>query len=34
MFDLLTGAPKTLPAYEPIATYQVRVDGDDVWIAA
>ena len=28
LFDLRTGAPKTLPAYEPIETYAVRIDGD------
>jgi 3-phenylpropionate/trans-cinnamate dioxygenase ferredoxin component len=33
LFDLRTGAPKTLPAFEPIATYQVRVEGEDVLIA-
>ena len=28
LFDLRTGAPKTLPAYEPIETFPVRLDGD------
>ena len=28
LFDLRTGAPKTLPAYEPIETFPVRIDGD------
>ena len=30
LFDLHTGKPKTLPAYRPVATYEVRVDADDV----
>lgn len=28
VFDLRTGVPKTLPAYEPIETFTVRLDGD------
>jgi 3-phenylpropionate/trans-cinnamate dioxygenase ferredoxin subunit len=28
LFDLRTGAPKTLPAYAPVETFDVRVDGD------
>jgi 3-phenylpropionate/trans-cinnamate dioxygenase ferredoxin subunit len=28
LFDLRTGAPKTLPAYEPIEIFPVRIDGD------
>jgi len=28
LFDLRTGSPKTLPAYEPIETFPVRLDGD------
>ncbi len=32
-FDICTGAALTLPAYEPIATYPVRVEGDDVLVA-
>ena len=31
-FDVTTGAPASPPAYEPIATYVVRVDGDDVLV--
>ena len=31
-FDLQTGAPKTLPATQPVATYPVTVAGDDVLI--
>jgi 3-phenylpropionate/trans-cinnamate dioxygenase ferredoxin subunit len=32
MFDLRTGKPTTLPAFEPVAVYPVRVDGDDVLV--
>ena len=28
LFDLRTGAPKTLPAYEPVDTFPVRIEGD------
>jgi len=28
LFDLRTGTPKTLPAYTPVETFPVRVDGD------
>jgi 3-phenylpropionate/trans-cinnamate dioxygenase ferredoxin subunit len=31
-FDLQTGAPKTLPATQPVATYPVTVAGGDVLI--
>jgi 3-phenylpropionate/trans-cinnamate dioxygenase ferredoxin component len=31
-FDLRTGKPKTLPAFEPVAIYPVTVDGDDVLV--
>ena len=31
-FSLLTGEPQTLPATQPVPTYQVRVDGDDVLV--
>ncbi len=31
-FDLRTGKPSGLPATEPVATYPVRVDGDDVLV--
>jgi 3-phenylpropionate/trans-cinnamate dioxygenase ferredoxin subunit len=27
-FDLRTGAPKTLPAYTPVETFDVRIEGD------
>jgi 3-phenylpropionate/trans-cinnamate dioxygenase ferredoxin subunit len=28
LFDLRTGNPKTLPAYEPIETFAIRLEGD------
>jgi len=31
-FDIRTGAVLSLPAYEPIAVYQVRVEGDDLLV--
>ena len=31
-FDIRSGAALTLPAYEPIATYAVRVDREDVLV--
>ena len=31
-FDITTGAPLTLPAFEPIAIYPVRVEGEDVLV--
>mgnify|MGYP001197133375 CR=1 FL=1 len=30
LFDLRTGKPLTLPAYEPVETFPVRVEGDRV----
>jgi 3-phenylpropionate/trans-cinnamate dioxygenase ferredoxin subunit len=30
LFDLRTGKPKTLPAYEPVDTFPVRVEDDTV----
>jgi 3-phenylpropionate/trans-cinnamate dioxygenase ferredoxin component len=30
LFDLISGKPKTLPAYRPVATYDVLVDAGDV----
>jgi 3-phenylpropionate/trans-cinnamate dioxygenase ferredoxin subunit len=30
LFDLRTGKPKTLPAYVPVETFPVRVEGDVV----
>ncbi|MBV8952180.1 MAG: non-heme iron oxygenase ferredoxin subunit [Actinobacteria bacterium] len=32
MFSLKTGEPLTLPATEPVPVYDVRVDGDDVYL--
>jgi 3-phenylpropionate/trans-cinnamate dioxygenase ferredoxin subunit len=29
-FDLRTGEAQTLPATQPVPTYEVKVDGDDV----
>ncbi len=31
-FDLRTGEPTSLPAYEPVPVYPVRVEGDDVLV--
>jgi 3-phenylpropionate/trans-cinnamate dioxygenase ferredoxin subunit len=31
-FDLNTGNPKTLPATQPVDTFAVTIDGDDVTI--
>ena len=31
-FDLRTGRPTTLPAFEPVAVYSVRLEGDDVLV--
>lgn len=32
-FDLRSGAALSLPATEPVPTYPVRVEGDDVYVA-
>jgi len=32
-FDLRTGKPTGLPATQPVPTYPVRIDGDDVYVA-
>jgi 3-phenylpropionate/trans-cinnamate dioxygenase ferredoxin component len=32
-FDVRTGAPTGPPATQPVATYPVKVDGDDVLVA-
>jgi 3-phenylpropionate/trans-cinnamate dioxygenase ferredoxin subunit len=32
-FDLATGVARCLPATEPVATYPVRIKGDDIQIA-
>ena len=31
-FDLRTGEPTSLPAYDPVPIYPVRLDGDDVLV--
>lgn len=33
-FDVDTGAPTCLPATEPLRRYDVRVDGDEILVAA
>jgi 3-phenylpropionate/trans-cinnamate dioxygenase ferredoxin subunit len=30
LFDLRTGRPRTLPAYQPVEVFDVRDDGDEV----
>ena len=30
LFDLTTGRPRTLPAYRPVGTFEVRIDDDEV----
>jgi 3-phenylpropionate/trans-cinnamate dioxygenase ferredoxin subunit len=30
LFDLRSGRPKTLPAYQPVETFEVRVEDDEV----
>jgi 3-phenylpropionate/trans-cinnamate dioxygenase ferredoxin subunit len=30
LFDLRTGRPKTLPAYRPVETFEVRLEDDEV----
>jgi 3-phenylpropionate/trans-cinnamate dioxygenase ferredoxin component len=32
-FDLRSGKPTGPPATQPVATYPVRIDGDDVYVA-
>lgn len=32
-FDVRTGAVLGPPAYEPVKTYEVRVEGDDIMVA-
>ncbi|MGH3159907.1 MAG: non-heme iron oxygenase ferredoxin subunit [Streptosporangiaceae bacterium] len=32
-FDLRTGKPTSPPATEPVPTYPVRLEGDDVYVA-
>jgi 3-phenylpropionate/trans-cinnamate dioxygenase ferredoxin subunit len=33
-FDVRTGAALTMPAVEPAPTYEVRVEGDDIFVVA
>jgi 3-phenylpropionate/trans-cinnamate dioxygenase ferredoxin component len=30
LFDIRSGKPRTLPAYRPVETFEVRVDGDEI----
>ncbi|MBV9292795.1 MAG: non-heme iron oxygenase ferredoxin subunit [Frankiales bacterium] len=32
-FDLRTGRPTGLPANQPVPTYPVKIDGDDIFVA-
>ena len=32
-FDVRTGAVRSLPAYRPVPTYRVKVEGEDILIA-
>jgi 3-phenylpropionate/trans-cinnamate dioxygenase ferredoxin subunit len=34
LFDIRTGKVRRLPATDPIPTYEVRVEGDDIYVAA
>lgn len=31
-FDIRTGAALTMPAFEPTPTYEVQVDGEDIYL--
>jgi 3-phenylpropionate/trans-cinnamate dioxygenase ferredoxin component len=31
-FSLVDGKPQSLPATKPVPVYDVRVEGDDVWV--
>ena len=31
-FSLKTGEPSTLPATRPVPTYDIELEGDDVWV--
>lgn len=33
-FSLVDGTPNTLPATRPVPVYDVRIDGDDVYVVA
>ncbi len=32
LFDLTSGTPRTLPAFEPVATYKIWVEGDALFV--
>lgn len=32
-FDVRTGRPLCMPAFEPITTHRVELRGDDIWVA-
>lgn len=32
-FDITTGEPRSLPATKPVPVYEVKVEGDDVYLA-
>lgn len=32
-FDIRTGQPLSLPAFQPVAVYEVRLEGDDLLVA-
>jgi 3-phenylpropionate/trans-cinnamate dioxygenase ferredoxin subunit len=32
LFDVRSGEPRTLPAFEPVATYRIYADGDLVFV--
>jgi 3-phenylpropionate/trans-cinnamate dioxygenase ferredoxin subunit len=31
-FDLNSGKPLSLPAYEPVATYEILIDNNDIYV--
>jgi 3-phenylpropionate/trans-cinnamate dioxygenase ferredoxin component len=33
-FDIRTGQALSMPAFTPTSSYQVRVEGDDLWVEA
>ena len=33
-FDIRTGAALSMPAFEPTASYDVRIEGNDIWIGS
>jgi 3-phenylpropionate/trans-cinnamate dioxygenase ferredoxin subunit len=33
-FDIRTGQALSMPAFTPTSTYQIRVEGDDLWVEA